>query len=117
MGGRQLLAPIAAHKGEGDAPRNQRIGDAAGRLAGQMSIEQRSVDNLTGNDFERITDICSGADHGQARLFENAGNIQRDKELVFNDENARCCHPAWRLSLEAQLQELTGFPASDQDLS
>ena len=90
---RQLLAAIAADKGEGNAACFQRVGDAADRLAGEMCIEQRAVHVLPLDGLKRVADRPGRTDHGEARLLEHAGDIEGDEELVFNDEDARCCHP------------------------
>src|SRR5262245_34979617 len=89
---RKMLAAIAADKGKGYAARDQGIGDAARRLAGEMGVEQRAVDGLAGDGVERIADIPGGADHSEARLLKHAGNIERDQELVLDHEDMRCRH-------------------------
>src|SRR4029078_7942619 len=43
---RKLLPPIAADKGEGDAARLKRIGDASDRLAGEICIQESALDSL-----------------------------------------------------------------------
>ena len=39
----QLLSSIPAHKGEGDPPCEQRVGDAAHRLSAKIGIEQSTI--------------------------------------------------------------------------
>lgn len=97
-----MIAPGAADEGERDAARNERIGDAACRFAPEMGIEQRALHGFTGDGVERIGDIRGRADHGEARPLKHTGNIECDEELVFNHEDTRCCHSAWRLSVEAK---------------
>ncbi len=73
--------------------RFKRIGDAADRFAGKVDIEKRAMHVLPLDGLKRIADRPGGTDHGEAGLLEYAGDIEGDEELVFNDENARCCHP------------------------
>src|SRR5262245_47167141 len=89
---RKMLAAIAADKGEGYAARDQGIGNAARRLAGEMGVEQCAVDGLAGDGVERIADIPGWTDHGEARLLKHAGDVERDEELVFDHEDMRCRH-------------------------
>ena len=39
----QLLSSIAAHKGEGNPPCQQGVGDAAYRLSAKIGIEQSTI--------------------------------------------------------------------------
>ena len=89
---RKLLAAIAADKGEGYAARDQRIGDAARRLAAEMGVEQRAVDLLAFDRVKRITDIPGGADHDEPSLLQRAGNIEGDEELVLDHQDTRYRH-------------------------
>jgi hypothetical protein len=87
-----MLAAIAADKGKGYAARDQSIGNAPRRLAGEMGVEQRAVDGLAGDGLERIADISCRTDHGEAGLLKHAGNVERDEELVLDHEDMRCRH-------------------------
>ena len=66
MGVRQLLPPIAADKGEGNAARGERVGDASDWLARKMSIEQRAVHVFLLDRLQRIAHRAGRTDHGDA---------------------------------------------------
>src|SRR5262249_23209930 len=98
MGGRKLLASIAADKREGNAARLERISNAGDRLAGKMGVEQRAVDHLAFERLKGVSDGAGRADHGDARLLQHPGDVESYEELVFNDEDALRCHPSSGLS-------------------
>src|SRR4029079_7426818 len=99
---RKLLPPIAADKGEGDAARLKRIGDASDRLAGEMGIQERAVDHLPVDGQKGISHTAGRADHGDACLLEHARDVERDQKFVFNYQHALCCHPCSRLFRQGQ---------------
>src|SRR6185436_1705331 len=98
----KLLPPIAADKGEGDAARLKRIGDASDRLAGEMCIQERAVDHLPVDGQKGISHTAGRADHGDACLLEHARDVERDQKFVFNYQHALCCHPCSRLFRQGQ---------------
>src|SRR6478672_3430758 len=51
---RQLLTPVAAHEGEGDSAREQRIGDLSHRLAAKIGIEQSAIDYFALERLQRV---------------------------------------------------------------
>ena len=108
MGWRELLAPIAADKGEGNAARLERIGNAGDRLAGKMGIEQSAVDHLTFERLERVSDGAGRPYHGDACLLQHSGDVEGYEELVFNNEDTLCRHPCSRLSAEAKTRIMLG---------
>jgi hypothetical protein len=108
MGRRELLAPIAADEGEGDATRLERIGNAGDRLAGKMGVEQSAVDHLAFERVERVSDGAGRPDHGDACLLQHSGDVEGYEELVFNNEDALCCHPLFRLSAAAKPRIMFG---------
>jgi hypothetical protein len=108
MGRRELLAPIAADEGEGNAARFERIGNAGDRLAGKMGVEQSAVDHLAFERVERVSDGAGRPNHGDACLLQHSGNVEGYEELVFNNEDALCCHPCSRLSAEAKTRIMFG---------
>src|SRR5262249_9412114 len=108
MGWRELLAPIAADKGEGNAARLERIGNTGDRLAGKMGVEQSAVDPLA---FERLERVAGGAGrpyHGESRPPPHSGGFEGCEDLVSNNEDALCCHPCSRLSAEAKTRVMLG---------
>jgi hypothetical protein len=116
---RQMFAAIAADEGERNAARNERIGNMADRFAAKMGIEKRSIHRFAGNSLERIADIRRRADHSQARLFKDPGNVEGNEELVLDNENARCCHSPWHLSLSdirKQVHWISGSRPTDRSI-
>jgi hypothetical protein len=89
---RQLLAPVAADKGERDAARFQGVGDAGDRLSGKMGIEKRAMHLLAVDGLKRIAHTPGRANHDDARLLQHARNIEGYEEFVFDDEDAFYCH-------------------------
>src|SRR5262245_52000755 len=108
MGWRELLAPIAADKGEGNAARLERIGNAGDRLAGKMGVEQSAVDHIAFERLERVADGGGRPYHGDACLVQHSGDVEGYEELVFNTEDALFCHPCSRLSAEAKTRVMLG---------
>ena len=82
-----MLAAIAADEGERNAARGKRVGHATHRLAGEVRIKQRAVHHLALNGLQRVPDIGGGTDDGKPRLLENARDIERDEEFIFDDED------------------------------
>src|SRR5262249_32327730 len=61
--------------------------------------------------FERLERVADGAGrpyHGDACLLQHSSDVERYEELVFNNEDALCCHPCSRLSAEAKTRVMLG---------
>jgi hypothetical protein len=107
---RQLLAPVAAHKGERHPARDQRIGDATYRVAAEIGVEEGAVHLLA---FERGKRIAYGrqwTDHHEPTLLQRTGNIEGDEKLVLHHQDTfRCRHfsPVLRLSSARKLSSIS----------
>ena len=114
---RQLLASVAAHEGEWHAARNQRIGDAADRLAAEIGVKQSAVDLLAFQRGKRIANGRQWSDHHEPTLLQRPGNIEGDEKLVLHYQNAfGVCHsspalyaPVGRASLSCRLNPFIDF--------
>ena len=89
---RQLLASVAADKGEGHVARQQSIGEAADRLTAEIGVEQSAIDPLVLKRLERVGNRGERPNHDKAALLQRAGDIERDEKLVLNDKDAFGCH-------------------------
>jgi hypothetical protein len=89
---RELLTPVAAHKGKWHPPRKQGVGDAAHRLSAKIGVKQSAVHSFALKRPQRLAHRRQRPDHDEPTLFERPGDIESDKKFVFDHQDAFARH-------------------------
>ena len=79
---------VAGGKDERNAPPPQVFRCRKHHLARQVDVEHRDIRRIVRNLLERLREARHGADHLPAKILDGRGEVLRDQELVFHNEDA-----------------------------
>src|SRR3954470_5864341 len=80
---------VPGREDEGHAAAVQRLGNGVDRLAREIDVEDREIERLVRNEFERRSEPGGGTYDFAAEIEQHVLEQERDRGLVLDDEDAQ----------------------------